>query len=224
MAAVTLWQAVLLAAAANVVGAWFAAVFAFWNGHYFVPGAAFALGLGVVLLIPLIVIALARIEEIAHDRLRPQAAAADRRRRRWCRDARPRRRKCRSTFRPTTSRRRCSSKRSMRWRASTIRISNAWWSSTTRPIRRCGGRSRSIAARSASASSSSTPRTLQGFKAGALRLALAHTAADAEIIGVHRRRLRRAAGLAQGSGAAVRRCRRSAWSRRRRITATASAA
>ena len=25
--------------------AWFAAVFAYWNGHYFVPGAAFALGL-----------------------------------------------------------------------------------------------------------------------------------------------------------------------------------
>ena len=39
--------------------------FAYWNGHYFVPGAAFALGLGIVLLIPLIVIALARIEEIA---------------------------------------------------------------------------------------------------------------------------------------------------------------
>jgi len=40
-------------------------VFGYWNGHYFVPGAAFALGLGMVLLIPLIVIALARIEEIA---------------------------------------------------------------------------------------------------------------------------------------------------------------
>ena len=39
----TLWQTVLLAAAANVVGAWFATVFAYWNGHYFVPGAAFAL-------------------------------------------------------------------------------------------------------------------------------------------------------------------------------------
>ena len=51
---------------------------------------------------------------------------------------------------------------------------------------------------------------LAGFKAGALRLALTHTAADAEIIGVHRRRLCRAPGLAQGPGAAVRRCRRSA--------------
>ena len=64
-AAVTVWQVVLLAAAANAVGAWSAALFAYWNGHYFVPGAAFALGLGTLLLIPLIVIALARIEEIA---------------------------------------------------------------------------------------------------------------------------------------------------------------
>ena len=69
-------------------------------------------------------------------------------------------------------------------RGSTIRISNASSSSTTRPIRRSGGRSRSIAARSASASNSSTPTNLDGFKAGALRLALAHTAADAEIIGI----------------------------------------
>jgi exo-beta-1,3-glucanase (GH17 family)/cellulose synthase/poly-beta-1,6-N-acetylglucosamine synthase-like glycosyltransferase len=65
MATVTLSQAAILAAGANVVGAWFAAVFAFWNGHYFVPGAAFALGLGTLLLVPLIVIALARVEEIA---------------------------------------------------------------------------------------------------------------------------------------------------------------
>ena len=38
--------------------------------------------------------------------------------------------------------------------------------------------------RSASASSSSTRTSVAGFKAGALRLALAHTAPDAEIIGV----------------------------------------
>ena len=65
MSTVTLMQAAMLAGAANVVGAWFAAVFGYWNGHYFVPGAVFALGLGILLLIPLIVIALARIEEIA---------------------------------------------------------------------------------------------------------------------------------------------------------------
>ena len=105
-AGATVWQAALLAVAANVVGAWFAAVFAFWNGHYFVPGAAFALGLGTVLLIPLIVIALARIEEIAAiafgrkpRRLISRRAAAGARRLRA--------RKSRSTSRPIASRRRC---------------------------------------------------------------------------------------------------------------------
>src|SRR5271167_129590 len=61
----TATQALLLAVSANAVGAWFAAIVAFWKGHYFVPGAAFALALGVILLVPLVVIALARIEEIA---------------------------------------------------------------------------------------------------------------------------------------------------------------
>jgi exo-beta-1,3-glucanase (GH17 family)/cellulose synthase/poly-beta-1,6-N-acetylglucosamine synthase-like glycosyltransferase len=62
---VTTAQALLLAGSANAVGAWATAIVAFWKGHYFVPGAAFALGLGLVLLIPLIAIAMARVEEIA---------------------------------------------------------------------------------------------------------------------------------------------------------------
>jgi exo-beta-1,3-glucanase (GH17 family)/cellulose synthase/poly-beta-1,6-N-acetylglucosamine synthase-like glycosyltransferase len=61
----TTGEAVTLAVATNMVGAWCAVVFAFWNGHYFVPGAAFAFVFGVLLLIPLTLIALARIEEIA---------------------------------------------------------------------------------------------------------------------------------------------------------------
>ena len=65
MSGATAAQALLLAASANAVGAWFAAIVAFWKGHYFVPGAAFALGLGIILLIPLVAIALARLEEIA---------------------------------------------------------------------------------------------------------------------------------------------------------------
>src|SRR5262247_3483169 len=63
--AATFGEATTLAVAANMVGAWCATVFAFWQTHYFVQGAAFALGLGIVLLAPLVVIALARIEEIA---------------------------------------------------------------------------------------------------------------------------------------------------------------
>ncbi|HEY5063835.1 MAG TPA: glycosyltransferase [Xanthobacteraceae bacterium] len=65
MAGVTTTQSMLLAVSANLAGAWFAAVFDFWKGHYFVPGSAFALGLGVMLLVPLVVIALARMDEIA---------------------------------------------------------------------------------------------------------------------------------------------------------------
>jgi len=55
----------VLAISANVVGAWFAAIVAFWKGHYFVPGAAFAFGFGIILLLPLIAIALSRLDEIA---------------------------------------------------------------------------------------------------------------------------------------------------------------
>jgi exo-beta-1,3-glucanase (GH17 family)/cellulose synthase/poly-beta-1,6-N-acetylglucosamine synthase-like glycosyltransferase len=58
-------QALLLSATANGVGAWVATVFAYWAGHYFVFGSAFALTLGLILLVPLVLIAMARIEEIA---------------------------------------------------------------------------------------------------------------------------------------------------------------
>jgi exo-beta-1,3-glucanase (GH17 family)/cellulose synthase/poly-beta-1,6-N-acetylglucosamine synthase-like glycosyltransferase len=61
----TILQAATLSATANAVGAWVATVFAYWNGHYFVFGSAFALVLGLVLLVPLVIIAMARIEEIA---------------------------------------------------------------------------------------------------------------------------------------------------------------
>jgi glucan 1,3-beta-glucosidase len=58
-------QAFLLSVTANGVGAWAATVFAFWNGHYFIFGSAFALTLGMILLVPLVLIAMARIDEIA---------------------------------------------------------------------------------------------------------------------------------------------------------------
>ena len=62
---VTAGEAFTLAIAANAAAAWFALVFAFWETHYFVPGSAFALTLGIALLAPLVAIALKRIEEIA---------------------------------------------------------------------------------------------------------------------------------------------------------------
>ncbi|HKH00418.1 MAG TPA: glycosyltransferase [Bradyrhizobium sp.] len=61
----TAMQALMLSSAANAVGAWAATVFAYWAGHYFVFGSAFALTLGLILLVPLVLIAMARIEEIA---------------------------------------------------------------------------------------------------------------------------------------------------------------
>jgi exo-beta-1,3-glucanase (GH17 family)/cellulose synthase/poly-beta-1,6-N-acetylglucosamine synthase-like glycosyltransferase len=61
----TVLQSAMLAAAASGVGAWVATVFAYWNTHYFVFGSAFALTLGLILLVPLVLIAMARIEEIA---------------------------------------------------------------------------------------------------------------------------------------------------------------
>ena len=105
----------VLGTSANAVGAWFATVFAFWKWHYFVWGAAFALGLGVVLLVPLVFIALARMEEIA-------AVAFGRKPRRLLQIAPPLApearsdRKSRSIFRPIASRRKCSRRRSMRSR------------------------------------------------------------------------------------------------------------
>ena len=65
LAGPTVMQSLLLSAAANGVGAWVATVFAYWEGHYFVFGSAFALTLGLILLVPLVLIAMARIEDIA---------------------------------------------------------------------------------------------------------------------------------------------------------------
>jgi exo-beta-1,3-glucanase (GH17 family)/cellulose synthase/poly-beta-1,6-N-acetylglucosamine synthase-like glycosyltransferase len=61
----TVVQSLMLSAAANGVGAWVATVLAYWAGHYFVFGSAFALTLGLILLVPLVLIAMARIGEIA---------------------------------------------------------------------------------------------------------------------------------------------------------------
>ncbi len=65
LAEATAMQALVLASAANGVGAWAATVFAYWDTHYFVFGSSFALILGLILLVPLVLIAMARIEEIA---------------------------------------------------------------------------------------------------------------------------------------------------------------
>ncbi len=172
-----------------------------WNGHYFVPGAAFALGLGIVLLIPLIVIALARIEEIAAIAFGRKPLSAG------CKPARSRRRPRRpkvSIHIPAHNEPPEMLKQTLDAVARLdytnyeciVVINNtpdpALWLPIEEHCRTLGERFKFVRA-----------DDIVGFKAGALRLALVHTAADAEVIGVHRRRLRGTSGLAQGSRSAV---------------------
>ena len=181
MSTVTLWQAALLAGAANVVGAWFAAVFGFWNGHYFVPGSAFALGLGIVLLIPLIVIALARIEEIAaiafgrkplrliaSPPLAPQAAGPK------VSIHIPAHNEPPEMLKQTLD---AIARLDYTNYECVIVINNtpdpALWMPIEEHCLTLGERFKFVRA-----------DDIVGFKAGALRLALVHTAADAEVIGV----------------------------------------
>jgi len=62
---VTARQVLLLAGAANLTGIWTSQVIAYGTEHYFVFGTAFSLALGAILMLPLIAIAMTRIEEIA---------------------------------------------------------------------------------------------------------------------------------------------------------------
>jgi len=181
MTAVTFGQVVLLAAGANVVGAWFATLFAYWNGHYFVPGAVFALGLGTALLIPLILIALARIEEIAaiafgRKPLRliaaPPLAPADQAPKVSIHI--PAHREPPEMLKQTLD---AIARLEYPNFECVVVINNtpdpAYWVPVEEHCRALGERFKFVRA-----------DDLKGFKAGALRLALVHTAADAEVIGV----------------------------------------
>ena len=180
IAGATVAQSALLAVAAHVVGAWFATVFAYWNGHYFVWGAAFALGTGLILLIPLVLIALSRIEDIA-------AIAFGRRPRRLI-DAGA----GSDGFAPMVSIHVPAYREPPEMLKQTLdalaRLEYANWECVVvvnntpdpafwRPIedhcRRLGERFKFINA-----------EQVEGYKAGALRLALSRTAPDAQIIGV----------------------------------------
>jgi exo-beta-1,3-glucanase (GH17 family)/cellulose synthase/poly-beta-1,6-N-acetylglucosamine synthase-like glycosyltransferase len=177
---VTAPQALTLAIAANLVGTWCAAIVAFWNRHYFVPGAAFALALGLVLFLPLVAIALARVEEIA-------AIAF----------GRPPRRLASSpplvpeVFAPKVSIHvpaYCEPPDMLKATLDAVArldypnlecvlvLNNtpdpALWQPVEEHCRALGERFKFVRI-----------ENLAGFKAGALRLALAHTAPDAEIIG-----------------------------------------
>jgi exo-beta-1,3-glucanase (GH17 family) len=182
IAGATLTQVLLLGLAAQLVGAWAATLFDYWSGHYFVFGTAFALGLGTLLLLPLVLIALSRIEEIAAVlfgrpplRILPAAGPG-----------------AVEGFAPKVSIHipACMEPPDM-LKATLdavarlaypnfeciIVINNtpdpAMWQSVEEHCRALGERFKFVNA----------PK-LEGYKAGALRLALVHTAADAEIIGI----------------------------------------
>jgi cellulose synthase/poly-beta-1,6-N-acetylglucosamine synthase-like glycosyltransferase len=177
LGSVSLGQAVLLGAAAQAVGAWTATVYAYWDGHYFVPGTAFALGLGLTLLGPLVMIALSRLQEIAEiafgQRPRRLIAAA-------------------SPYAPKVSIHIPAYREPPEMLKATLDavarldypnlecivvINNtpdpALWRPVEEHCRTLGERFKFLNA-----------ENLSGFKAGALRLALTYTADDAEIIGI----------------------------------------
>jgi cellulose synthase/poly-beta-1,6-N-acetylglucosamine synthase-like glycosyltransferase len=177
----TVGQAVMRAGASHVIGAWAAIVFAFWQGHYFVSGAAFALTLGLILLIPLILIALSRVEEIA-------AIAFGHKPRRLI--ASPP--LAPEAFAPKVSIHvpaYCEPPEMLKLTLDAVArldypnfecvvvINNtpdpAFWRPVEEHCRTLGERFKFV-----------REDALVGYKAGALRLALAHTASDAEVIGV----------------------------------------
>ncbi len=190
LAAPTVMQTALLSAAAHGVGAWAATVFSFWAGHYFVFGSAFALTLGMILLTPLVIIALARIEEIA-------AVAFGRKPRRLITRALTNAQQAKLKADGTTHAPKVSIhvpayfeppemlKQTLDALARldypnfevVVIINNTPDPAFTRPIqdhcRELGERFKFINA-----------EKVQGFKAGALRIAMERTAVDAEIIGI----------------------------------------
>ncbi len=180
IAGATVMQTLTLTAFAHVIGAWAAVVFNYWNGHYFVIGAAVALGIGLLLLIPLVMIAMWRVDEIANVLFgrRPTRLLG--------------REDVGSDYAPKVSIHIPAYMEPPDMLTATLNavarldypnfecvvvINNtpdpAFWRPVEERCRELGARFKFINA-----------EKIEGFKAGALRLALTHTAPDAEIIGV----------------------------------------
>jgi exo-beta-1,3-glucanase (GH17 family)/cellulose synthase/poly-beta-1,6-N-acetylglucosamine synthase-like glycosyltransferase len=180
LASATFGEALLLAASGHAVGGWFAAVIAYWNGHYFVVGAAAALLFGIVLLIPLIFILLSRIEDIAtiafgekRRQLLPAGASPA--------EAAPKVSIHIPAYREPPEMLRATLDAVARLDypnfECVVVINNtpdpAFWQPIEAHCEALGERFKFVLA-----------EELAGFKAGGLRLALTHTAPDAAIVGV----------------------------------------
>jgi len=177
---VTAAQAGVLALTAQIIGAWSANVVDYWVTHYFVLGAQIAMLVGAALLIPLVMILRRRIDELAAimfgvspARLLPRGGALP-------------------ALTPLVSihipayreppemlRQTLDSVAKLDWPnlECIVVINNtpdpALWEPIEDHCRLLGERFKFVRA-----------DQLKGFKAGALRLALEHTAPEAEIIGV----------------------------------------
>jgi exo-beta-1,3-glucanase (GH17 family)/cellulose synthase/poly-beta-1,6-N-acetylglucosamine synthase-like glycosyltransferase len=177
---VTLAQAGVLAFTANAIGAWSANVIDYWVTHYFVLGSQIAMLVGAGLLVPLVVIMKRRIEELAAilfgakgRRLLTQGGAMPERlplvsvHIPACREP------------PDMLRQTLAAVAALNWPnfECVVIVNNtpdpAMWGPIEDHCRLLGQRFKFLRA-----------DKLQGFKAGALRLALEHTAPEAEIIGV----------------------------------------
>lgn len=183
MAGITLPQAALLVLASHGVGAWAATVFDYWVSHYFVAGAAFALALGTVLLIPLVIIALCRIGDIAGvlfgqlpgRLLRPKerAAGADG----YAPKVSIHIPACREPPEMLKATLDAVSRLAYPNFECVVVVNNtpdpAMWQPVEEHCRTLGDRFRFV-----------NVEKLEGFKAGALRVAMAHTSPDAEIVGI----------------------------------------
>jgi exo-beta-1,3-glucanase (GH17 family)/cellulose synthase/poly-beta-1,6-N-acetylglucosamine synthase-like glycosyltransferase len=177
---VTAAQAAVIAVTANVIGAWSANVIDYWVTHYFVLGSEIAMFVGAALLVPLVMIMKQRIEELAAIIFGVKPARLLARS-----NATPERAPlisihipaCREP--PEMLRQTLDSVAKLDWPnfECVVVINNtpdpAMWESIEHHCQVLGDQFKFVRA-----------DRLQGFKAGALRLALEHTAPEAEIIGV----------------------------------------
>jgi exo-beta-1,3-glucanase (GH17 family)/cellulose synthase/poly-beta-1,6-N-acetylglucosamine synthase-like glycosyltransferase len=180
MPRVTTAQAAVIAVTANVIGAWSANVIDYWVTHYFVLGSEIAMFVGAALLVPLMIIMKQRIEELAAIIFGVEPARLLARS-----GATPERAPLVSIHVPACCeppemlRQTLDSVAKLDWPnfECVVVINNtpnpATWEPIEHHCQMLGQRFKFVCA-----------DRLQGFKAGALRLALEHTAPEAEIIGV----------------------------------------
>lgn len=177
---VTLVEAAILAVTANAIGAWGSSVFDYWATHYFVLGSLIALAVGGALLVPLVAIMKQRLDELAsiifgrppRRLLSPGAPLSG---------PTPMVSIHIPAYRepPEMLRETLDSVAKLEWPnlECIVVINNTPDASYWRPIEEhcaaLGPRFKFV-----------REDRLEGFKAGALRLALQHTSPDAEIIGV----------------------------------------